>query len=303
MLDVKGNLLMKMIVKTLCVMTAMLTLAAGAQTYTVLKNFDPNGNATGYQPTGTLVQGPDGTLYGVATDGGAGASGVVFRIQTNGTGFTVIKNFPFTDSVTGTNSDGAGPLAGLILSGSTLYGTTGSGGLSGQGTVFSLSTNGTGFAVLKSFTALDINTETNADGASPGATLLLSGSTLYGTAQNGGAGGNGAIFRLSTNGMNFTNIYSFSSDGTSDGANPAAPLILAGSTLYSTASAGGDDGIGTVFSISTNGTGFNRLHSFSGSGTDGDTPYGGLVLTGGMLYGTTQNGDNGSDLNDGTVSG
>jgi uncharacterized repeat protein (TIGR03803 family) len=43
---------------------------------------------------GTLAQGPGGTLYGVTTDGGAGGAGGVFRIQTNGTAFAVIKSFP-----------------------------------------------------------------------------------------------------------------------------------------------------------------------------------------------------------------
>src|SRR5207249_6160971 len=37
-----------------------------------------------------------------------------------------------------TNSDGAFPIAGLILCGNTLYGTASSGGSSGSGTVFSL---------------------------------------------------------------------------------------------------------------------------------------------------------------------
>ena len=112
---------MNMTIKPLCVMTAVLALAAGAgaQTFTVLKTFNPNINLTGLHAKGTLAQGPDGTLYGVTTDGGAGAAGVVFRIQTNGTGFTVLKNFPLTDVTTGTNSDGANPQAGLLLSGST----------------------------------------------------------------------------------------------------------------------------------------------------------------------------------------
>jgi uncharacterized repeat protein (TIGR03803 family) len=293
---------MKPMTKSLCLLLAIFTLAFGAQaqTYTVLKNFNPDSNPTGYQPIGTLAQGSDGTLYGVATSGGAEASGVVFRIQVNGANFTVIKNFPLADSVTGINSDGATPQAGLILSGNTLYGTTTSGGLAGRGTVFSLGTNGANFTVLKSFTAIDPSTGTNTDGASPRAALLLTGSALYGTTQMGGVNGNGAIFRVGTNGSNFTNIYSFTSDAT-DGAIPTAPLILSGSTLYGTASAGGDFGIGTVFSVTTNGTAFNRLHSFSGSGTDGDTPLGGLLLSGGQLYGTTQHGDNGSGDDDGTV--
>jgi uncharacterized repeat protein (TIGR03803 family) len=55
-------------------------------------------------------------------------------MNTDGTGYTVLKSF--------TNNDG--PNAGLILSGGTLYGTTYMGGSSGDGTVFKMNTNGTG---------------------------------------------------------------------------------------------------------------------------------------------------------------
>jgi uncharacterized repeat protein (TIGR03803 family) len=41
--------------------------------------------------------------------------------------------------VSSTNSEGAGPLARLLLSGNTLYGTATHGGSTGNGTVFSLS--------------------------------------------------------------------------------------------------------------------------------------------------------------------
>jgi len=292
---------MNMTTKQLCLMTAVLALAAGAgaQTFTVLKTFNLNINATGFHAWGTLVQGPDGTLYGVTTDGGAGGAGVVFSVQTNGTAFTIIKSFSMVDVSTGTNTDGATPHAGLVLSGSTLFGTTMNGGGGGNGTVFSLSTNGTSFAVLKSFTALDINTSTNSDGANPAAALIVSNGVLYGTTQNGGTGANGTIFRVNTNGMGFVNIYNFTNG--SDGANPAARLLLSGSTLYGTAVNGGDFGAGTVFSVSTNGTGFNPLHPFSGSGTDGAYPAAGLVLSGGQLFGTTPNGDSGDGSDDGTV--
>ena len=53
-----------------------------------------------------------------------------------------------------TNSDGAYPTAGLILSGNTLYGTTQLGGTNGNGTVFAVNTDGTGFTALHTFTAL-----------------------------------------------------------------------------------------------------------------------------------------------------
>jgi len=281
---------------------ALLALAAGAgaQTYTVLKHFNPNTNVTGLQAKGTLVQGPDGSLYGVATEGGTGAAGLVFRVQTNPTNFTtVLKNFSLVDVSNGTNSDGANPAAGLLLSGGTLYGTTLNGGSGGHGTVFSLGTNGPGFTVLKSFPTLDPITGTNSDGANPAAALILSGSILYGTAQNGGTGVVGTIFRVNTNGTGFANIYSFT--GGNDGANPAARLLLSGSTLYGTAANSGSLGNGTVFSVSTNGTGFTPLHGFTGTGTDGSSPVAGLVLSGGMLFGTTQNGDSGDGSDDGTV--
>ena len=57
------------------------------------------------------------------------------------------------------NSDGANPRAGLILSGNTLYGTASNGGTSGNGTVFAVNTDGTGFTNLHSFTGYTTATE------------------------------------------------------------------------------------------------------------------------------------------------
>jgi uncharacterized repeat protein (TIGR03803 family) len=293
---------MKLTIKPLWVMMTVLAMAAGAgaQTFTVLKTFNPNINATGKHSIGTLAQGPDGTLYGVTTDGGAGGAGVVFRVQTNGTAFSVIKSFPLLNVATGTNADGATPEAGLVLSGSTLFGTTSAGGSGGSGTVFSLSTNGNNFTVLKSFSALNLITYTNTDGADPEAALIVSNGVLYGTTQYGGSEGYGLIFRVNTNGTGFTNIYTFT--GNSDGANPVARLLLSGSTLYGTTLYGGDSIYGTVFSLSTNGTGFAMLHNFIGSeGQEGANPCAGLVLSGGQLFGTTQYGDSGDESHNGTV--
>jgi uncharacterized repeat protein (TIGR03803 family) len=63
-------------------------------------------------------------------------------------------------------------MAGLILSGDTLYGTASAGGISGNGTVFSLNTNGTAFTILYDFFG-------GTDGSGPLAGLVLSGNTLY----------------------------------------------------------------------------------------------------------------------------
>jgi uncharacterized repeat protein (TIGR03803 family) len=99
---------------------------------------------------------------------------------------TIPSSAPFT------NSDGAVPHAGLILSSNTLYGTTELGGGLGGGVVFALNTDGTGFTNLYGFAA----TITNGSGSGPNG-LVLSGNALYGTTVKGGSSGNGTVFRLS----------------------------------------------------------------------------------------------------------
>src|SRR5437667_4168229 len=116
--------------------------------------------------------------------------------------------------------------------------------------------------------------------------LVLSGDTLLGTAGYGGTYYRGTIFKINTNGTAFTNLYSFSPTN-SGGAEPYAGLTLYGSTLYGTASAGGGSGNGTVFGINTDGTDFTVLHTFTATNDDGACPFGGLVLSGNTLYGTT----------------
>jgi uncharacterized repeat protein (TIGR03803 family) len=273
-----------------------------AQTLTTLHGFtatDPNtgANTDGANPQAGLVVSGN-ILYGTAAAGGSSGNGTVFALNTNGRGFTNLYNF------TG-GSDGNLPQSVLILSGSTLYGMATTGGGWGNGTVFALSTNGMGFTNLYSFTAFPVGYFTNSDGAFPHAGLILSGNTLYGTAEAGGSSGNGTVFRVNTNGLNFTNLYSFTAtsgsegffgNGTnSDGALPVAGLILSGNTLYGTTEEGGSGGNGTVFRINTDGTGFTNLYSFTAFpasyfNSDGSYPSAGVILSGNALYGTAQYG-------------
>jgi len=75
----------------------------------------------------------------------------------------------------------------------------------------------------------------------------------------------------------------------SEGANPNAGLILSNNTLYGTAADGGSSGAGTIFAVNTDGTGFRILHDFTG-GSDGASPWDGLLLSGNTLYGTAYSG-------------
>jgi uncharacterized repeat protein (TIGR03803 family) len=235
--------------------------------------FAVNTDGTGFTNLYSFTGGSDGggslaglilannTLYGTASAGGTGGNGTVFKVNTDGTGFINLHSFTETSTNSSgfyTNSDGATPSAGLILSGNTLYGTAYGGGSSGNGTVFKVNTDGTGFTVLHSFTATSdgVYGGTNSDGANLLAGLILSGNTLYGTAGAGGSSGNGTVFAVNTDGTGFTVLHTFTatvldpySDTNSDGAFPVGALILSGNTLYGTASGGGTNGYGTVFSV------------------------------------------------------
>ncbi len=262
-------------------------------------------NSGGASPNALLAWSGN-TLYGTTTAGGAGANGTVFALATNGSTFAVLHDFSELDANTGTNADGALPFGGLILSGSTLYGTASAGGAGGAGVVFSLNPGGGGFTVLHNFTPLDPLTATNADGAFPSSGLVLSNGTLYGTTPDGGTGGKGVIFSVGAGGLGFAVLHNFSATdplmGTNaDGASPCAPLALAGGYLYGTASAGGVSANGTVFSVRTDGTQFQTLHAFSardpsaGTNQDGALPVAGVLALGNSLYGTTFSGGPGAE--------
>jgi uncharacterized repeat protein (TIGR03803 family) len=198
--------------------------------------------------------------------------------------FTTLHSFTATSGSegadgAGTNNDGIWPFGGLILSGNTLYGTADSGGGSGDGTVFAVNTDGSGFTTLHSFVG--------SDGYLPQDPLILSGNTLYGTTPQGYGPGYGTVFAVNTDGSGFTNLYSFTNG--SDGATPLGGLILSGDTLYGTAVMGGTNGTGTVFSLNTNGSNFTTVYTFP-SGNDTIWPIGGVVLSGNTLYGTTEGG-------------
>jgi len=268
-----------------------------AQMFTTMHIF--TGDSDGVGPHAGLILSGN-TLYGTAAGGGMAhevgglGNGTVFAVNTDGTGFRILHSFTPNPDPLGYNSDGAHPYPGLILSGSTLYGTAQSGGSAGKGTVFVVSTNGTGFTNLYTFTS-------GSDGAYPN-TLILSANTLYGTAMQGGDLGHGTVFALKTNGTAFTTLHTFtarfhSSSGdytNSDGADPRGKLILSGNTLYGTTSGGGHSGKGSVFALNTDGTGFTNLHIFGPTDlfpdSDGAFPTAGLILSGNTLYGTATGG-------------
>ena len=242
-----------------------------AQTFTTLYSFSANGtnssgaftNRDGANPYARLTVAANGNIrYGTASLGGSSGAGTVFAVNLDGTGFTNLYSFTAgSTNASGdyTNSDGIGPWAGLILAGNTLYGTAYHGGRFGEGTVFAINTDGTGFTNLHSFSATGAF-EINQDGTYPNAELILFGDTLYGTASRGGSAGLGAVFSVKRDGTRFAILHSFT--GGADGAIPVAGLLVSGNILYGTATGSGAGSNGTVFAINADGTGFSIVHAF-----------------------------------------
>lgn len=291
------------------------TMNGGAQGAGTAFLLAPDG--TGFNAFRSFTNAPDGgyprcevtflgaRLFGATFGGGTNGVGTVFAGQTNGS-VTTLRSFSASSSDNGTNSGGASPMAVLVVVGSTIFGTTSAGGAAGNGTVFAMNTNGTGYTVLHNFTALDVVTGTNTDGATPTGGLVLVGNTFYGTTSAGGAGGSGTVFSMGTNGGSFTTLHHFSAmdpaSGTNtDGAMPMSGLALTNNTLYGSTICGGQAGNGVVFSIRTDGGGFTVLHDFSaadpntGTNTDGAMPCAAPTLAGEVLYGTSSAGGLGAN--------
>jgi uncharacterized repeat protein (TIGR03803 family) len=247
----------------------------------VLYSFGSPGD--GARPGAALVN-VKGTLYGTTMLGGKGCSttttcGTVFSVSTTGNE-RVLYEFAG-------GSDGANPRAALVDVNGTLYGTTFNGGFCkssvvGCGTVFSVTTTGME-KVLHSFGK-------GTDGVNPGAGLVNVKGTLYGTTLVSAGSGCifcGTVFSVTTAGKERV-LHTFR--GGSDGQFPEARLINVKGTLYgTTASGGGKEGRGTVYSITTTGT-EEVLYRFTGGSTDGAHPFANLTNLTGTLYGTTWGG-------------
>jgi len=239
--------------------TAAFALSAyGAQAgavFTSLYSF--TGTNDGANPQAGLMQGRDGYFYGTTAPEYPNAGyGTVFKISAN-EGLTTLYSFTGGD-------DGAYPMASLVLgSDGNFYGTTYSGDIYTNGTVFKITTNGA-MTNLYSFTGPN-------DGANPQAALVQArDGNCYGTTVFGGTnGGKGTVFRISTNGA-LTTLYTFGTWVTNeygyglDGAYPRAGLVQwSDGSLYGSTAEGGVNGEGSLFEISTN-VALTLLYSFGG---------------------------------------
>jgi uncharacterized repeat protein (TIGR03803 family) len=252
-------------------------------------------NSIGDESHSCFVVGQNGILYGMTASGGDNGEGVIFSFNPatptptpTATPTAVPANFQTLFSFACASSTGKEPHGRLTLDPNLtiLYGMTRKGGDHDLGVVFKFDTSDNTYSELHDF----------AGGHDDGATsdhgyVVQSGDHLYGMTTNGGHHDDGVLFRIKTDGSSFDLLHKFG-ETHHDGKNPYGSLLLVDNKLYGTTANGGDNDLGTVFVINTDGNNYQRLYSFSGqtNNDDGSKPIDNVILVNGWLYGMTTEG-------------
>jgi uncharacterized repeat protein (TIGR03803 family) len=254
---------------------------------TVIHAFEPQPD--GKWPSGTLLAGKNGELFGTTRAGGSNSfGGTVYRLTPNGSG-TYTEDVIY--SFDGKSVDGWGPSSAPIADDTgVLYGTAAYGGTGENGVVYKLTPSGTTYTYSVIYRFLG-----GMDGTNPYSGLIRDESgALYGTTYSGGggacSGGCGTVFKLTPSNGGYTESVLYAFQSGNDGEGPSYELLLAaGGVLYGTTSYGGSAGWGTVFQLTPSGQGYTEqvLYPFQLE-ADGGLPSSGLVADEqGVLYGTT----------------
>ena len=243
--------------------------------YERLHDFD---SINGFLPYGSLTS--DGTfLYGLTYQGGLHGVGTFFKIMPDGTGYE--KIFDFNDT-----ANGAYPMGSLIYDGIFLYGMTSmGGGAYSHGTIFKVKPDGTEFTQIHDFYGSTFY------GDAPMGSLIFQGDFLYGMTSGGGSHSDGTIFKVKSDGTEFTKILDFNGP---NGQYPCGDLISDGTFLYGMTFQGGTSGMGNIFKIKLDGTQDTTLLNLDNYITIGINPMGSLISDGTFLYGMTNGVGNGT---------
>ena len=248
----------------------------GSWLLSTLLNFN---RRNGLIPYGRPVFGPGGSLFGTTLEGGTSQNceegcGAVYNMRPPATvcksvscPWTGVAIYSFADSNDGGSPNQVNP---AFDQAGNLYGTAAMGGLSGRGVVYKLTpSNG-------SWNETVILNFDGPNGMYPYSGVIIDDAgNLYGTTAYGGQHGLGSIYEISPSGSGWamTTLYSF--QGTTDGQNPSAGLVLdRAGNLYGATPVGGSNGGGTVFELSPSGGNWNfsLLYSLTGQPTQQHYP-------------------------------
>jgi uncharacterized repeat protein (TIGR03803 family) len=279
--------------------------------YIVLHDFD---SVSGLGPVGFPVEDSEGNFYGATAAGGKLNGGIIYKVHRDGGNFQAIFDFPDDDVPLGM------PKFELLLaSNGKLYGVTQAGGTNRNrnGTVYTLSVDGTDLSILHNFDRLPLSgliegpngviygvdefrlfqvdltganfswiadlSEESMQYAQPG--LAVSDKDMVYGLGPGGSAGTGVLYKKQA-GEPMEALHSFTLYG-GDGGQPIGPPISsAGQLVFGICSTGGKYGNGTVFAMSEGGDDYHLLHDFSKQEIYGSPAN--LIEAGDSLYGFTR---------------
>jgi uncharacterized repeat protein (TIGR03803 family) len=220
---------------------------------------------------GALVE-RGGKLYGTTFNAGNYNDGSVFSFDPVSLTYTTLYSFTAAD-------DGKNP-QGLIINNGLLYGVATAAGANGHGTIFSVDPNTGAETTLYNFQGAT-------DGSSPSGIVFHKG-TIYGTASSGGANSDGTLFTLNPGTGQLSLLFSF--PGGAGGCTPGGQPTVDHARIYGIAGSCGDQANqGILYDLSLKNGKEQILHTFS-NGPDGVSPEAALLLSDGVLYGTTSEG-------------
>jgi uncharacterized repeat protein (TIGR03803 family) len=266
-----------------------MTSKGGANNLGVLFQYDPNtanyikkldfaGITNGSSPLGSLMQAPNGKLYGMTNTGGTSGLGVLFVYDTATNSCT--KKIDFTGSKNGQN-----PYYGSLIQATNgkIYGMTFEGGTDNSGVLFEYEPTTDSFVKKLDFFKGSTN------GYNPtGSLLKATNGKFYGMTPYGGSN-NGVIFEYDP--ATSTYIKKLDHNQSINGSSPHGSLIQASNgKLYGMTTWGGTLSYGTLFEYDPATNTYKKKQEFAGT-TDGGLPYGSLIqATNGKLYGLTSMG-------------
>jgi uncharacterized repeat protein (TIGR03803 family) len=281
-----------LVVAITCVGLSLATAPATAQTYAVIHNFSSQQSE---QPAAGLAIDSSGALYGTTTYTNAGGrDGEAFKMKPHGSSwiFSPFFNFPILGNI-----DPKSPL--LIGPDGALYGTLFYNyGCDFCGAVFRLYPPATApRTVLPLWNGESLHNFTGgSDGGNPGGALLMDqAGNLYGTTENGGAAGLGAIYQVEHSNGAWNETVIFSPQNEADGVDPLNGVVAdSAGNLYGVFQRGGPHGPGAVYELSNSGSGWTEqiVYGFT-AGNDGAQPTSVIIDGSGNLYGATTSGGTG----------
>jgi len=248
--------------------------------FTTLHEFVDTAPGRGYRPQSGLVNSGGGFFLGTA-GGGYGGNGMVFKINAATGELSTLVNLGIHPST----NEGSNPLSGLVADAEgQLWGTTFSGGIASQGTVYKVNPQ-TGVLTTMS----DFGQDGWQGVAYPERELVGDGlGSFWGVTRTGGANSLGTVYKVNEETGTLTLVAEFNLQ--ENGYNPSGALMrddagnLWGSTMYSSGSTSG-----SIFKIDPHTDDLSYEHFFAGDPSGKAIhPQGGLLDIGdGTFWGTT----------------